>query len=347
MTDYPKSPITDKSAWTVYDLQENNSWQKSLSARAIEDLDRIVGDPTINFDDWSALRDYEWDSDAALPDLCKKVLAEVEDGLGFVILSGLPVDRYSVGECERALTALGSCMGDATSQNANGDIVGHVTDLNSDFAGDPDARGYTSSQELMPHADACDVLALFCVRQAKQGGESMLVSSMSIYNEILSQRPDLLPIAFRGFHHDLRQESVVENEGRYSREKWPVFVYEQGWLSAGYNAKTIRNAPLKGAPALGEDEIAFLDLFEETSKRDDLELETTLRPGDILFANNRTVLHSRHAYTDYDDADRKRLMLRLWLNVDEPRPLPESVLGIARGGVPATKTSSTKIHAAE
>ena len=37
------------------------------------------------------------------------------------------------------------------------------------------------------------------------------------------------------------------------------------------------------------------------------------RPGDIQLLNNAVILHSREAYDDYDEPERKRHLLRLWL----------------------------------
>ena len=61
------------------------------------------------------------------------------------------------------------------------------------------------------------------------------------------------------------------------------------------------------------------------------------RQGDIQLLSNHSVLHSRAAFEDYPEPERKRDLLRLWLNVREGRPLvPEFAERLntgPRGGV--------------
>lgn len=55
----------------------------------------------------------------------------------------------------------------------------------------------------------------------------------------------------------------------------------------------------------------------------------TFRPGDIQWLKNAVILHKRTAYEDYEEPDRKRHLIRLWLRA------PDFVDGDAqlRGGV--------------
>ena len=47
------------------------------------------------------------------------------------------------------------------------------------------------------------------------------------------------------------------------------------------------------------------------------------RPGDIEWLNNYVILHSGTVYVDHGAADKKRLLLRLWLNHPKARPLDD------------------------
>jgi alpha-ketoglutarate-dependent taurine dioxygenase len=79
---------------------------------------------------------------------------------------------------------------------------------------------------------------------------------------------------------------------------------------------------------MGEPELAVLDRFEEVTKRPELMLEFTLRPGEMYFINNYTILHARTAFDDGDaEDDQRRHLLRLWLEVPGTRPGIEAVLG--------------------
>ena len=69
-----------------------------------------------------------------------------------------------------------------------------------------------------------------------------------------------------------------------------------------------------------------MERFEAVSSRPDVKLEFQLEPGEIMYLNNFEVLHARTNYQDWDDVARRRLMLRLWLELDPPRPLNPDLL---------------------
>ena len=77
-----------------------------------------------------------------------------------------------------------------------------------------------------------------------------------------------------------------------------------------------------------ENDVAALEAFEvfkTTAARDGLLYRTMLEPGDLQFLNNRTVMHGRTAFEDFDEVDRKRLMLRLWLKMSDWPDSPENM----------------------
>ena len=55
---------------------------------------------------------------------------------------------------------------------------------------------------------------------------------------------------------------------------------------------------------------------------DELALTMAFEPGDIQLLNNHLIYHARTRYDDYEEPERKRLLLRLWLAVPGSRPLP-------------------------
>jgi hypothetical protein len=72
---------------------------------------------------------------------------------------------------------------------------------------------------------------------------------------------------------------------------------------------------------MSEVELAVLDRFEEVTKRQELMLEFRLQPGEMYFINNYTILHARTAFDDFEEEDRRRHLLRLWLEVPQMRPV--------------------------
>ena len=66
------------------------------------------------------------------------------------------------------------------------------------------------------------------------------------------------------------------------------------------------------------------------------------RPGDIQFLNNHVTLHTRTAFTDHENDELKRHLLRLWLSPPNNRALDKGFMhffreikpGTVRGGFP-------------
>ena len=56
-----------------------------------------------------------------------------------------------------------------------------------------------------------------------------------------------------------------------------------------------------------------LDTLDEVLKRRDLMAEFSLEPGDMYFINNRWILHNRTAFEDWPELERRRHLVRLWL----------------------------------
>jgi len=75
-----------------------------------------------------------------------------------------------------------------------------------------------------------------------------------------------------------------------------------------------------------------LDLFHEVMHDPAIRLDMMLEPGDLQFANNYAVLHSRTAFQDHDEPSLRRRMLRLWLKMPNARPLAPEFPG--RNGFP-------------
>ena len=89
-----------------------------------------------------------------------------------------------------------SYFGNFRVQNKKGHLLGHVKDLGKDTTKDFTARVYETTYRQTFHSDRSDIVSLLCLNKAKKGGESLLVSSMTIFNKILENNPEYLPILF-------------------------------------------------------------------------------------------------------------------------------------------------------
>jgi hypothetical protein len=254
------------------------------------------------------------DLDGALAE----VLRRIKTGPGLLIMRGFPVGKYTPGEMQAVYFGVGAHFGQAVSQSADGDYLGHVTNV------EKASRGYTTARELNLHTDSAEIVGLLCVRDAKSGGMSIYSSSPKIHEIIGREHPEYLPVLERGFRCDRRGEEAPDDDS-VTPYRVPVYSAVDGVLSCRY----VRGVIDRGAQSLGQSlsplEKAALGYFEEVSVRDDVCFEIRLNPGEASFINNYEILHARTAFADWDEPNRKRLLYRLWLEGDPPRPMRKEV----------------------
>jgi hypothetical protein len=331
-----RQPITDRSAWKGRELQSRQDWIYVLTPAAIADLDttleRLRASPLLLTD----LRREHFPFEPIAADLAH-ILDELENGRGFVVIRGLPFGKYADEDIARIFWGIGTHFGNPISQNASGDLLGHVRAVEGFKYMEGNVRGYQTNAELFFHNDNCDIVGLLCFRQAKSGGSSRLASAMTIYNEVLREHPEYLEALTRGFHYDLKGEELP-GVSPLTPHRVPVYSYFEGRLSCRYVYTAIMTAARKANLQFTPLEAAAMEFLNATAAREDIRLEMTLDPGDMQFCNNHVVLHSRTAYEDWPEPDRKRHMLRLWLNNPAGRKLaPEFADRYGRGigmGVP-------------
>jgi hypothetical protein len=294
-------------------------------------------------------------ADFPLPGLAPRLAAireELLHGRGFALLRGLPVERWSMRESATAFFGIGAHIGHARSQNAKGHVLGHVKDMGLSSS-DPNVRIYQTAERQTYHTDSCDVVGLLCLKTAKRGGLSTLVSSTTIFNEIRRRRPDLLPLLFGPIATDRRGEVPA---GMKPWFEIPVFSWHEGFLTALYQRQYIDSAQrFPEAPRLTPAHVEALDLFDDLANDPALNLHMEFRPGDVQLVHNHTLLHDRTGFEDFSEPERRRHLLRLWLAVPGARPLPPifaqrygSVTIGDRGGiiVPGTVRLNAPLEAA-
>ncbi|MCG8545568.1 MAG: TauD/TfdA family dioxygenase, partial [Alphaproteobacteria bacterium] len=277
-------------------------------------------------------------ADAPLPTLAgplEELKQDVLHGIGFGLIRGVPVERYTPRQAAIAFWALGAHLGEAVSQNAKGHALGHVYDLGFDYH-QPSARGYQTAQRLPYHCDPPDVVGLLSLRAAKSGGLSSLVSSVSLYNAIADARPDIAELLMQPTYRDRRDEVP---EGRKPWYPMPVFNVHRGRLLASYVRSVMHKAQrFPEVPRMTPELEAALDHLDDLAGSPDFCLEMAFAPGDVQFLCNYTILHSRTQYEDWEDPAQKRHLLRLWLACPGGPEIPayyEEFQGLTASGRPA------------
>jgi hypothetical protein len=248
-----------------------------------------------------------------------EIKTELTGGRGFQLVRGLDVSKYTRLELATIFMGFGAHLGNARSQNAAGHLLGHVRNVGAD-AEDTNVRIYQTNERQTFHTDSCDVVGLLCLKVSKSGGESLLVSGESIYNQIREQRPDLLEYLFAPIATDKRGEVEPGTKPYFTI---PVFSWHAGKLSVIYQRQYIDSAQrFADAPRLTSAHVEALDLFDQLANDERLNFSMQLQPGDMQFVHNHSMLHDRGGFVDWPEAEKRRHLLRLWLSVPGDRSLP-------------------------
>ncbi len=165
-------------------------------------------------------------------------------------------------------------------------------------------------------------MGLLCLNEAREGGDSLLVSAVSMYNVFRSDRPDLLPYLLGEIATDRRGEVPPGEKPFFTI---PVYNWHAGFLTVIYQRQYIDSAQrFPDAPRLTPAHVEALDLFDTLANDARLHVRMRLTPGDMQFVYNHSLLHDRTAFIDWPEPERRRHMLRLWLAIPGDRPLPPS-----------------------
>jgi len=308
MSELPAGPITDSATWTRNELPGLGPWQHRIDETELHEIERALAVAR----DSGREAERIGTKDFPLPTIGGRLAslrADAEQGRGFALLRGLPVDGIEPADRKMLCWGLGLHLGEPISQNSRGDRIVGIT-------GTPVA--------LPAHTDGGDLTVLLCVHAAPRGGTTRLASGAAIYNEIRMHRPDLLERLAVGYHHDLGGDDPAGRDDEISRHPIPVFSYCGDRLACCFNPRAIRTAALKTGRSLDAIDRAAIALVEELAASPRFRFDVDLRPGDLLLFANHTVLHGRTAIGD-TAANHRRLLLRLWLNTSTGRAVVPAV----------------------
>jgi hypothetical protein len=243
--------------------------------------------------------------------LLRAIRERLHRGCGFALLRGVPVEGFAAEDIARLYWLLGRHLGDPVPQNHEGEYLCAVRDTGAD-PGNRETRLYTTRAEQDFHTDGADIIGLICLQGARRGGASRLVSSVRVYLEVERARPDLAPLLFEPWHWHLPNPRGTP--GAPQGFSFPICRREGGGLATFFIAWYIRRAAdLPGVPLLTVQQEELLALYERTANDPANYLDMDFLPGDVQWLKNSVILHKRTAYEDWDEPQRKRHLLRLWL----------------------------------
>ena len=316
-----KDKVIGPSAWRGCDLVNDNSWVYQLSDDAIALINQALNSVKNRGLSFPNFKKEDFPIQALSKEL-QSIAEELENGKGFLLIRGLPIAEHSDEDINTLYYGLGLHLGDPVYQNPKGDLLGKV--MNVGDLNDKETRVYETNAYLPYHTDPSDVFGLLCVRGAKSGGRTSLVSTGAVYNALLENHPELLGLYYRPMYYAHLGEGTSRS---------PIFSYNEGKLSCRYLRQYIELGHEQHDRPLSQVEIASLDVFDNVIHDEQLRLDMTLQPGDMLFANNYAVMHSRTSFEDFESLEQRRKLLRLWLKMGNARVLATDFPG--KNGFPA------------
>lgn len=305
----PDGRIDHVAAWRGAEL-DPATWTFPLTESEIAELGRLA-DRLIEAGTDMATID---DSVVDLPVLAERITAwqaALRNGLGVVLLRGIPVREWGDEKTAMAYWCLGHAIGRPGPQNPDGELLGHVIDYGE--ADQPLVRLYRTAADIRFHCDAADVVGLLALRTAKEGGASRIASSTAIYNELVDRRPELAAELFETFQIDRRNE---EGPGESPVFELPPAAWDGELLRVFWHSDYSRSADRHDAVEISPLRRDLIETFDAIGAEPGMRLDMELEEGDIQFISNHTVVHSRTAYVDHDDLAERRHLLRLWLTVN-------------------------------
>lgn len=337
----PHKPVHGPAVWDGEEIGQDACWDYVLPQQTIEEIKANLARTEL-----ANLPFKEIDATKfPLPSFVKMggdIARQLGQGRGVAKLRGLDISAFDLPTARTVFCGLCAHIGITVSQSHRGDYIGDVMD----FRDASDDRRYHNGGEFIMHRDpSADVSALLSMRKAKEGGFNRLMSAGLLHNVLLTEHPDLMDVAYRGFYY--RRTTPDRGEtALFTPQRIPAFDFStEGEFTAHYiphfSEYYLERDGISPDAAESRIHAIIRDIMWD---RPELYYETLMEPGDIQLVSNRVALHSRTDYIDWPDVDHARLLLRVWLQLPNLAPVPPHMIYFensdrAGGGISAARSA--------
>jgi hypothetical protein len=308
----PTQTATDPRAWRTDTVDAPDSWYYPLSERGLAALDSVIRDPKTSDLPVAELKATDALRAACAADI-RPVIDALEKGRGFAVVS-VPPERYSAKEQSAAYWLVGQLLGRPFEQNVQGTVLYDVKDTGQSVQ--YGARFSVTNAESTFHTDnsfgedVLDYVGLLCLNPAKSGGESQIVSGFAVRDELRAKQPDAVDVLGRPFHVDRRGGLRPGDE---PTARFPIFGGDDRELLIRYLRYWIEVGHEKVGQPLSAEQVQAMDALDRVAAERPLRVQFMLKPGEMLFINNRWIMHNRTGFEDFTEPEKKRHYVRLWL----------------------------------
>ncbi|KAI9151661.1 Taurine hydroxylase-like protein SAT17 [Paramyrothecium foliicola] len=239
----------------------------------------------------------------------RRLSSELHHGHGFFVIRGLEVDRHSREENIIIYAGISSHI---AAQRGRQDlkyegkpasvVMMHIKDLSKTTVdGVIGSPAYTTDKQVF-HTDTGDIISLFALEIAAEGGASKLASTGRVYNELARTRPDLIHTLSQDWAVDIFDRTnpdrkymlrplLYHQPATDSNPERVALQYTRRYL-VGYGA--LQRSP--DIPPLTEAQAEALDAVHFLGEK--FHVSTNFQKGDIQYINNLALFHARDGFTD-------------------------------------------------
>ena len=305
--------VSDERAWQENTVNDTAAWYYSLSEDCLSSIERTIRDTRRHPGPITEISRPAASSNGC-GECLQPALDALNSGRGFAIIERVPIEQYAVEEALSIYWMIGQFLGIPMEQNIQGTLLYDVRDTGQNVA--RGARFSVTNAESSFHNDNSfgeslpDLVGLLCLHTAKSGGQSQLISGYALHNELLENHPDVLETLYLLFCFDRRGQFKA---GESPTSQFPIFRWSRAELTVRYLYYYIQVGHKQAGKTLTADQEKALGVVEGLLGRADFRVEFNLQPGQMLFTNNRWILHNRTAFEDYADPEHRRHYVRLWL----------------------------------
>ena len=240
--------------------------------------------------------------------------AELEDGVGFVLIDRLPVAEIGREAATAVYWLLCSMISRPVAQKWEGRMVYDVRDtgLKPGNGVRPDITNADQNFHTDNSYNLCppDYVALLCLQTAMEGGISGIVSFATAHNEMRRRHPELLARLYRPYWFDRQREHAPDDVKVLSH---PLFEADGERLLARLSHFQVVNGYKLAGATMDEEGAAALEALEAIMNDPANIKEFFFEPGQIQIVDNRRCGHKRTGFQDFPEPERKRHLVRLWL----------------------------------
>ncbi len=313
--------LNSPRSWKRADLENDSSWIYPLSEQEIQDLEMGLRAALATGKSEFELSASDFPVTPLTDKLLKTVMNATQSNYGVCLVKGFPVDRWTAEQMRTLFWCMGLRCGVPRPQGKPSHFVSNVRDDGGVYRSGT-GRGYNTNSKLDFHSDGSDVVGLMCLQVAKSGGSSLISSSMTAFNELQKVRPDLAEVLQQPFYFG-RQGEQAEEEPPYYQAS--IVGFKNGQFACRHIRNHIIGAQISfpEVPRLTPLQTEALDMFDALLAREDICFHMQLEKGDFQFLNNHVNLHARTEYEDFEEPEKRRHLLRLWLSLPQAPALPD------------------------